>query len=55
MLYYATMFIFVGFVGGALNVAGIATVATQSVWILLVSGIVLLLIHFMTKHTIRTS
>lgn len=55
MLHYATIFLVVGSVALAVNVAGIATVAAQSVWILLVSGIVLLLIHFMTKHTIRTS
>lgn len=55
MLYYATMFLFVGFVACALNVAGIATVATQSAWTLFVSGIVLLLIHLVTKHTIRAS
>ncbi len=35
MLYYATMFLFVGFIAGALNMAGVATVATQTSWILL--------------------
>lgn len=49
------MFLFVGFVAWALSVAGIATVATQSVWTLLVSGIVLLLIHLMTRRTILAS
>lgn len=55
MLYYGTMFLFVGSVAWAMNVAGIATVATQSAWTLLVSGIVLLLIHLLTKDTIRAS
>ena len=55
MLYYGTMFLFVGFVAWTLNVAGIATVATQSAWTLLVSGIVLLVIHLVTKDTIRAS
>lgn len=39
----------------AMNVAGIATVASQGAWILLMSGIVLLLIHVVTKDTIRAS
>ena len=55
MLYYGMMFLFFGFVACALNVAGIATVATQSAWTLLVSGIILLLIHLMTKDMIRAS
>ena len=32
MLYYPVMFLFVGFITGALNMAGIATVTTQSSW-----------------------
>lgn len=55
MLYYGTMFLFVGFAAWVLNVAGIARVATQSAWTLLVSGIVLQLIHLMTKDMIRAS
>lgn len=55
MLYYGTMFLFVGFVAWTLNVARIATVASQGAWILLMSGIVLLLIHVVTKDTIRAS
>lgn len=55
MLHYATIFLVVGSAAWAMNVAGIATVATQSAWILRVSGIVLLLIHMVTKDTIRAS
>ena len=44
MLYYAAMFLFVGLIAGALNWAGVAAVATQSSWTLLLSGIVLLVI-----------
>jgi uncharacterized membrane protein YtjA (UPF0391 family) len=54
-MYYAAMFLFFGLVAGGLHRAGIATVATQSSWILLLSGIVLLVIHLMTRQTIRAS
>lgn len=47
MLYYAGMFVFFGLIAGGLNWAGIATVATQSSWTLLLSGIVLLMIHLL--------
>ena len=55
MVYYAAVFLFVGLIAGALNLAGVAEVATQSSWTLLVSGIVLLMIHLMGRHTIRMS
>lgn len=55
MLHYATIFLVAGSVALAMNVAGIATVVTQGAWILLMSGIVLLLIHVVTKDTIRAS
>lgn len=55
MLYYAVMFLFVGLIAGALNVAGVAAVATQSSWILLLSGIVLLIIHLVARRTGRVS
>jgi uncharacterized membrane protein YtjA (UPF0391 family) len=54
-MYYAAMFLFFGLVAGGLHWAGIATVATQSSWTLVVSGIVLLVIHSMTRRTIRAS
>ena len=55
MLYYATMFLFVGFIAGALNMAGVATVATQTSWILLLSGIVMLMIHLLMGRTGQVS
>lgn len=55
MLCYGAMFLFLGLMAGALNLAGIATVATQSSWTLLLSGIVLLMIHLMARRTVRLS
>lgn len=55
MLYYAAMFLFFGLIAGGLNWSGIATVATQSSWTLLLSGIVLLVIHLMVRRTVRMS
>lgn len=53
MLSYATMFIVFGVIAGGLNWTGVATVATQNSWILLLSGIGLLLVHLMTRRTIH--
>ena len=44
MLYYALMFLVVGVIAGALNLAGVAAVAVQISWILFLIGIVLLVI-----------
>jgi uncharacterized membrane protein YtjA (UPF0391 family) len=55
MLYYAAMFLFVGLLAGALNLAGVAAVVTQSSWTLLLSGIVLLVIHLMVRRAVRVS
>ncbi len=55
MLYYATMFLFFGLVAGGLNWSGIATVATQGSWTLLLSGIVLLMVHWVAGRTDRVS
>ena len=41
MLYFALMFLIVGLIAGALNVAGVAAIAVQISWILFVVGIVL--------------
>jgi hypothetical protein len=38
-----------------LNMAGVATVATQSSWTLLLSGIVLLMIHLLQGRTGQVS
>ena len=53
MLHYAAMFLVVGLIAASLNWAGIATVATQSSWTLVVSGMVLLAIHLVTARTSR--
>ena len=55
MLYYAAMFLFFGLIAGGLHWAGIAMVATQSSWTLLLSGIVLLMIHMVARRTERMS
>ena len=54
MLYYALMFLVVGLIAGALNLAGISTLAVQISWILLLIGIVLLVIHLISGRTTRT-
>jgi uncharacterized membrane protein YtjA (UPF0391 family) len=54
MLYYALMFLVVGLIAGALNLAGISTVAVQISWMLFVIGIVLLVIHWITGRTTRS-
>ena len=53
MLNYALMFLVVGLIAGALNLAGISTVAVQISWMLFVIGIVLLVIHWITGRTTR--
>jgi len=55
VLYYATVFLFFGLIAEGLNWAGIATVATQSSWALLLSGIVLLTIHWVAGRSVRAS
>ena len=53
MLYYALMFLLLGFVAAALGLSGIAAVATQISWVLFVVGIVLLIIHVAKGRTPR--
>ncbi|MDK2744107.1 MAG: DUF1328 domain-containing protein [Nitrospira sp.] len=55
MVCYAAVFLFVGLIAGALNLAGVAPVATQSSWTLLLGGIVLLAIHLVARRTVRMS
>jgi uncharacterized membrane protein YtjA (UPF0391 family) len=55
MLYYAAMFLFFGLVAGGLNWAGIATVTTEGSWTLLLSGIVLLMTHWVMGRTDKVS
>jgi uncharacterized membrane protein YtjA (UPF0391 family) len=53
MLSYALMFLVVGLIVGALNLAGVSTVAVQISWMLFVVGIVLLVIHLISGRTTR--
>ena len=53
MLYFALMFLVVGLIAGALNVAGVAAIAMQISWILFVIGIVLIVIHLVTGRSTR--
>jgi uncharacterized membrane protein YtjA (UPF0391 family) len=53
MLYYALVFLIVGLVAGALNLAGVSTVAVQISWVLFLIGIVLVAIHLFTGRTTR--
>jgi len=53
MLYFALMFMVVGLIAGALNLAGVSAVAVQISWILFVIGIVLVAIHLITGRSTR--
>ena len=53
MLYYALVFLVVGLIAGALNLAGVSAVAVQISWILFVIGVVLVAIHVITGRTTR--
>lgn len=53
MLYYALVFLIVGLIAGALNLAGVSTVTVQTSWILFLIGIVLVAIHVVTGRTAR--
>ena len=53
MLYFALMFLVVGLIAGALNVAGVAAIAVQISWILFVIGVVLVVIHLVTGRSTR--
>ena len=55
MLYYALMFLLLGFVEAAPGLSGIAAVATQISWVLFVVGIVLLIIHVAKGRTLRVT
>ena len=55
MLYYALMFLVVGLIVGALNLAGVSTVVVQISWILVLAGMLALLaIHLIMGRTSRT-
>lgn len=53
MLYFALLFLVVGLIAGALNLAGVAAIAVQISWILFVIGIVLVVIHLVTGRSTR--
>ncbi len=53
MLYFALMFLVVGLIAGALNLAGVSAVAVQISWILFVIGIILVAIHVITGRSTR--
>ena len=55
MLHYALMFLVVGIIAGALNMAGVAAVAVQISWILFLIGLVLLAIHLVSDRSVRES
>jgi uncharacterized membrane protein YtjA (UPF0391 family) len=55
MLYFALLFLIVGVIAGALNLAGVSTVAVQISWILFLIGIVLVAIHMVTGRTARVA
>ena len=53
MLYFALLFLVVGLIAGALNIAGVAAVAVQISWILFLIGVVLVVIHLVTGRSTR--
>ena len=53
MLYYALVFLLVGLVAGALNLAGISTIAVQISWILFLIGVILVAIHLVSGRTVK--
>lgn len=55
MLNYALLFLVVGLIAGALNLAGVSMVAVQISWILFVIGIVLVVIHLVTGRSARVT
>ena len=50
MLNYALVFLVVGLIAGALNLAGVSAVAVQISWVLFLIGIVLVGIHLVSKR-----
>ena len=53
MLYYALMFLVIGVIAGALNLAEVSAVAVQISWILFVIGLVLLAFQLFTDRRVR--
>jgi uncharacterized membrane protein YtjA (UPF0391 family) len=55
MLYYALVFLVVGVIAGALNLAGVSAFAVQISWVLFLVGIVLVAIHAITGRSARVA
>jgi len=55
MLYYALVFLVIGVIAGALNLAGVSAVAVQISWVLFLVGIVLVAIHVITGRSARVA
>ena len=55
MLYYALIFLVVGVIAGALNLAGVSAVAVQISWVLFLVGIFLMLCHLLTGRSVGYS
>ena len=53
MLYYALVFLLVGLIAGALNLAGVSAVAVQISWILFLIGVILVAIHLVSGRTVK--
>jgi uncharacterized membrane protein YtjA (UPF0391 family) len=53
MLYYALVFMVVGLIAGALNLAGVSAVTVQISWILTLIGVVLAAISVFKRSTAR--
>ena len=53
MLYYALVFLLLGLIPSALNLAGVSTVTVQIVSILIVVGVVLAAIYVLKKSITR--
>ena len=51
MLYAALVFLVVGLIAGALNLAGVSGVAVQISWVLFSIGVVLAAIHLYSRRS----
>lgn len=55
MLFYALVFLVVGLLAGAVNLAGVSAVSVQTSWILFLIGTVLAAIHLVRQRTPRVA
>jgi uncharacterized membrane protein YtjA (UPF0391 family) len=55
MLYYALVFLVVGLIAGALNLAGVSAVAVQISWIMFLIGVILVAIHLVTGRAVKVA